>query len=102
MNPTPHLLMLAIDDEVSIQLILQHFFKKNFCVETKSNGKDALAWIQQGNVPDIILADIQMPEMDGFTFLSHIRASGYFQDIPMLMLSGSDSTEGDSQLRRRP
>ena len=89
--------MLAIDDEVSIQLILQHYFQDTFEVETKGNGKEALAWIQKGNVPDIIIADIAMPEMDGYTFIKHIRSSGFLQHIPMIMLSGSDST--DSKIR---
>jgi DNA-binding response OmpR family regulator len=34
-----------------------------------------------------------MPEMDGYAFISQVRASGYLKNIPMVMLSGSDSTE---------
>ena len=93
MTQAAPLSMLAIDDEQSILLILQNYFKSDFTVETKPNGKEALAWIQQGNVPDIIVADINMPEMDGYTFIKHIRSSGFLQNIPMVMLSGSDSTE---------
>ncbi len=90
---TPHLLMLAIDDEVSIQLILQHYFKENFSVITKGNGKEALAWMQEGNIPDIIVADINMPEMDGNAFIDQVRSSGFLKNIPMVMLSGSDTTD---------
>ncbi|MEO6916349.1 MAG: response regulator transcription factor [Chitinophagaceae bacterium] len=93
MKQSAPLSMLAIDDEVSIQLILQQFFKDDYSVETKGNGKEALAWIQKGNVPDIIIADINMPEMDGIAFVKQIRSSGFFQNIPMLMLSASDSTD---------
>lgn len=93
MNQSASLSMLAIDDEQSILLILQNFFKDDFSVETKVNGKEALAWMQKGNVPDIIVADINMPEMDGYTFINHIRSSGFLQNIPMVMLSGSDTTE---------
>jgi two-component system chemotaxis response regulator CheY len=93
MDHLPQLSMLAIDDEVSIQFILQHFFKSKFVVETKGNGKEGLAWIQAGHIPDIILADMQMPEMDGYTFIHHIRSSGFLQHIPLLMLSGSESTD---------
>ncbi|MEO7767479.1 MAG: response regulator transcription factor [Ferruginibacter sp.] len=89
----PHLLMLAIDDETSIQLILQHYFRADFLVITKGNGKEALDWMQQGNIPDIIVADINMPEMDGYTFIDQVRSSGFLQNIPMVMLSGSDSTD---------
>lgn len=92
-QPTPHLSMLAIDDEVSIQLILQHYFKDDFSVITRDNGKKALAWMQEGNMPDIIVADINMPEMDGYTFIDQVRSSGFLKNIPMVMLSGSDSTD---------
>jgi DNA-binding response OmpR family regulator len=94
MNPSAlQLSMLAIDDEVSIQLILQHYFKDSFSVITKGNGKEALAWMQEGNIPDIIVADINMPEMDGYTFIYQVRSSGYLKNIPLVMLSGSDSTD---------
>jgi DNA-binding response OmpR family regulator len=93
LQKSPILSMLAIDDEVSIQLILQHYFKEDFSVITKGNGKEALAWMQEGNIPDIIVADINMPEMDGYTFIDHVRSSGFLKNIPMIMLSGSDSTD---------
>jgi DNA-binding response OmpR family regulator len=93
LQQSPNLSMLAIDDEVSIQLILQHYFKEDFSVITKGNGKEALAWMQEGNIPDIIVADINMPEMDGYTFIDHVRSSGFLKNIPMIMLSGSDSTD---------
>jgi DNA-binding response OmpR family regulator len=93
LQQSPILSMLAIDDEVSIQLILQHYFKEDFSVITKGNGKEALAWMQEGNIPDIIVADINMPEMDGYTFIDHVRSSGFLKNIPMIMLSGSDSTD---------
>ena len=84
--------MLAIDDEVSIQLIIKHYFKNDFSVITKSNGKEALDWMLQGNFPDIIIADLNMPEMDGYTFIEQVRSSGYLRNIPLVMLSGSDIT----------
>jgi len=90
---TAKLTMLAIDDEVSIQLILQHYFKEDFVVITKGNGREALGYMQEGHIPDIIVADINMPEMDGYTFIDHVRSSGFLKNIPMVMLSGSDSTD---------
>ena len=89
---TKQLSMLAVDDEISIQLILQNYFKQDFVVTTKSNGKEALLWMQEGNIPDIIIADINMPEMDGYTFIYQIKSSGFLNNIPIVMLSGSDDT----------
>lgn len=84
--------LLAVDDEKSILLILDFVFGKKFTVEKKSNGKEALDWMNQGNLPDIILADINMPEVDGYEFIKQIRSSGFFRNIPLIMLSGNEST----------
>ena len=88
-----NLTMLAIDDAVSIQLILRHYFQDEFTVYTFGNGTDALTWIQSGNIPDIIVADINMPEMDGFTFIEHLKSSGLFCNIPLVVLSGIESID---------
>lgn len=94
MNPAiPTKTMLAVDDEVSIQMILQHYFQENFTVVTKGNGEEALQWIQEGHIPDVIVADIQMPKLDGYAFIDQVRSSGFLSHVPLVMLSGSDSSE---------
>ena len=85
--------LLTIDDEISIQQILQHYFKDNFTVVTKSNGKEGLIWMQEGNIPDVIIADIDMPEMNGYEFIDHVRLSGLLNEIPLIMLSGNEGSE---------
>ncbi len=89
--------LLVIDDEMAIQRILQHYFKDDFTVITKNNGKEALIWMQQGNLPDIIIADINMPEMNGYEFIEQVRSSGFLSNIPLMMLSGHDNSENRIQ-----
>ncbi len=84
--------ILALDDELSILKILDFYFGKNYNVVSKSNGKVALEWMQQGQLPDIIIADVNMPDMNGLEFIAQIRASGFFRDIPLIMLSGNEGT----------
>jgi two-component system chemotaxis response regulator CheY len=84
--------ILALDDELSILKILDFYFGKNYNVVSKSNGKVALEWMQQGQLPDIIIADMNMPDMNGLEFIAQIRASGFFKDIPLIMLSGNEGT----------
>ena len=90
---TDSLTLLAIDDEISIQQILEHYFKDSFTVVTKSNGKEGLNWMQEGNIPHVIIADIEMPVMNGYEFIDQVRSSGFLSHIPMIMLSGNDSSE---------
>jgi two-component system chemotaxis response regulator CheY len=84
--------LLAIDDEQSILMILDFVFGKKYNVVRKTNGREALDWIRPGNVPDVIVADLNMPEMNGFEFILQIRSSGYYRDIPLIMLSGNENT----------
>ncbi len=84
--------LLAIDDEQSILEILKYFFGTKYDVVQKTNGKDALAWMQQGQLPDVIVADFEMPEMNGYDFIHHVRSSGMFKNIPLVMLSGNENS----------
>ncbi len=87
------LTLLAIDDESTILHILEGFFKASFTVVTKSNARDGLNWMQEGNIPSIIISDLEMPVMDGYELIDQVRASGFLHHIPMIMLSGNDSSE---------
>ncbi|OYT17837.1 MAG: two-component system response regulator [Bacteroidetes bacterium 4572_77] len=84
--------IIAIDDEQSIRFIIENTFKKDYDVTTFKNGEDALISMQSGAIPDIIICDIEMPVMNGFEFITQIRASGFFDDIPLLMLSGKENS----------
>jgi CheY-like chemotaxis protein len=58
-----------------------------------SNGENALEWIQNGNIPDMIIYDVNMPEMDGKEFAKNIRAGELFKFIPFLMLSEDEESK---------
>ncbi len=92
-NKLTGLRILIVDDETSIQKILTQFLKTKHLVFTCNNGKEALTWLYEGNLPDIIIADIEMPIINGFDFIEEIRSSGFFQQIPLIMLSGLDNTD---------
>jgi DNA-binding response OmpR family regulator len=85
--------ILVIDDELSIRLLLDNFLSKTFNVITKNDGFEGLNFLEEGNLPDLIVADIQMPNLDGYDFLTKIRASGFFKHIPVIMLSGIESSK---------
>lgn len=84
--------ILIIDDELSIRMLLENFLKRDYDVVTKNDGLEGLTWLEEGNIPDLIVADIQMPNLDGYDFIKNLRASGFFRQIPLIMLSGIEST----------
>jgi two-component system chemotaxis response regulator CheY len=84
--------LLALDDELSILKILDFYFGKTYNVISKTDGNSAVEWMQQGQLPDVIVADVNMPDMNGMEFIAQIRTSGFFKDIPLIMLSGNEGT----------
>lgn len=72
--------------------LLEQILKSKYKVDTMINGREALEWLYSGNIPDLIVADLRMPELDGFEFIRLIRESGYFADIPLIVLSGEESS----------
>ena len=84
--------ILVIDDEPSICLLLDNFLFKRYEVVSKSDGQEGLEWLE-GKLPDLIICDIQMPNMDGFVFLEKLRQRGFTKHTPVIMLSGTESSE---------
>ncbi|HTX88896.1 MAG TPA: response regulator [Bacteroidales bacterium] len=84
--------ILIIDDERSIRLLLENFLSKRYEVVSKSNGSEAMRWLED-QVPDLIICDIQMPFMDGYEFLKQVRQRSFTQHTPVIMLSGVDTSK---------
>lgn len=84
--------ILVVDDKTSISMLLVQFLSNQFEVETKTDGLEALAWLQMGNMPDLIITDLQMPNMDGTELIKRLKESGYFKNIPVIVLSSKDSS----------
>ncbi len=78
--------ILVVDDEISICLLLENFLSQDYDVVSLNNGSDALEWLE-GNLPDLIISDIQMSKMDGYEFLTNVRKRGFTKHTPFLMLS---------------
>lgn len=84
--------MLLVDDEAAIGLIIQIQFDKDYEITILKNGLDAIKWLLAGNLPDLIVLDLNMPEMNGLEFLKEVRKYSFFKKIPMIVLSGEDSS----------
>ena len=82
-----------IDDDPSIRLLLNQILKDNYKIQMKKNGYDALLYLQEGNIPDMIISDLSMPKMNGTDFLENIRTSNFFNNIPVIVLSAKENSK---------
>ncbi len=85
--------LLILDDDEFMSKLLTQFLGKKYKIKTLPNGLDGLDWMQQGNIPDLIIADLMMPEIDGFEFIKNVRASGFFKEVPIIVLSSKQKSE---------
>ena len=84
--------LLVIDDEPAIRLILEHYFGQEYDVVLTGNGREAMTWLREGHPIDAIVADYEMPVMNGLDFIRELRTVPAHGNTPLLMLSGTDET----------
>lgn len=94
----PHQQILIADDSEMNCALLQEMLQDDFDILEASNGRECLAQLQEfSSSISIVLLDIFMPEMDGFEVLAEMSRLGYLDDIPVVMISSSDS---DASIRQ--
>lgn len=82
--------ILIVDDDANLRMLLEYVLRKEYEVTTRDDGLSAMAWLAAGNIPDLIIADVDMPKLNGYDLLRQVGASGYFRNVPVVMLSGYD------------
>lgn len=82
--------ILLVDDNTPLLNVLKEALEiGEHAVSIAHSGADALATLHDGLTPDAILCDIMMPDMDGITFLRHVRAHPHHQHIFFIAMSGN-------------
>lgn len=86
---------LIVDDDAELLGILRKYLE-NHGLETISaaNGAEALAAAPAGK-PDIIITDVEMPRMDGFTLCRRVKENKVLSDIPVIIMTGKKISEAD-------
>jgi len=87
-NTSQNFKILIVDDEpVNLQVLVNHLSLENYILERASNGMEALAILDNGFEPDIILLDVMMPKMTGLEVCQKVREKYPATDLPILMLT---------------
>jgi DNA-binding response OmpR family regulator len=86
------------DDPVISQMYRMKFEADGFDVQLANNGKRGVASVE-AFVPDMILMDLQMPEMGGAEALAVLRKSDFGKDIPVIILTNLGEEEAPKEIR---
>jgi sigma-B regulation protein RsbU (phosphoserine phosphatase) len=87
-NPSKHILLVD-DNPLFLKLLARAFGKAEFDCYIAHSGQEALLYLQT-QVPDAILSDYEMPEMNGLEFRRNILREERLKDIPFMFLTGFD------------
>ncbi len=102
-------ILIVDDDEGVVMLISRVLSRDGFEVLTAANGRQALD-VAETTPPDLVIMDITMPEMDGYTATTLLKQKPGLRDLPVIYLSGLTAEEdagrafasGGSLLLRKP
>jgi PleD family two-component response regulator len=80
--------ILIVEDDVDLAEMLSAYFRvQGYSVTTAGWGEDAIRIIQRGDVPDIAVLDIGLPDIDGYELCRRIRKVRRARDIPIIFLT---------------
>jgi two-component system chemotaxis response regulator CheY len=88
--------VLIVDDSASMRQLIAFTIKDaGYDVLLAENGRDALEKMSRAKI-DMVITDLNMPEMDGITFIRELRGKADYQFVPIIMLT-TESQEAKKQ-----
>ena len=84
--------LLLVDDEPGLREAVQLYLEDSgFIIDVASNARQGWELLEQ-NLPDLVISDIMMPEVDGYQFLQQLREDPRFQTLPVVFLTAKGMT----------
>lgn len=91
---SPRPVLMVVDDVADNLDVLVELLSDDYQVRAANSGERALKLLDSGKIPDLILLDVMMPEMDGFEVCRRIKANPATADVPVIFLTAmSDTTD---------
>lgn len=87
-NDRVHRVLVVDDDRDIVEWLKTSLTNSGFDVHGAYNGREALALVREAS-PDLILLDVQMPDMDGYEFIRELRKEQATRDVPVIIITGS-------------
>ncbi len=78
--------ILVVDDEPELQALLQIMLERDFEVSQALSGEEAVA-LARDSIPDLILLDVMLPDIDGFEVCHRLKADNHTRSIPIIFVT---------------
>jgi len=85
--------ILIVDDRNEFRRLTKTILESKYEVEGAENGIEALAKLQSGYLPDLIVTDLLMPVLGGKDFVEQLKISGVWKNVPIIVLSSVDKSD---------
>src|SRR3954469_17029457 len=82
--------ILVVDDSAPMRILLEAMLGHKYKVFAATDGLVATMWLSNGNMPDMIITDIQMPNIDGWQLAKNLSGNALYSEIPIIVLTGMD------------
>jgi two-component system, chemotaxis family, chemotaxis protein CheY len=82
--------ILVIDDDRAMCQLIEKMLERRYSIVIMNDGIQAMQWLISGQIPSLIITDIDMPNLNGYDFLKNVKKSGYFKDVPVIVITGYD------------
>jgi two-component system chemotaxis response regulator CheY len=94
--------LLIVDDNEAILRLLTVVFDKKYTVFTASDGVEAISLLSEGIMPNLIISDLQMPNISGYELARHCSTSNIYNNIPIIILSDAPEAEQAADVMQLP
>jgi CheY-like chemotaxis protein len=84
-----HYTILVVDDYPMNIIIIRNFLKDDYTIKAATSSREGLAIMRSPERPDLVLLDIEMPEMDGIEFCKIIRADAALRETPIIFVTAN-------------
>ncbi len=85
--------VLIVEDNAELKIYIYNSLVGKYDVRDAANGREALQLIEEGWMPDMIVTDLMMPEMDGIELINHIRNDFSTSHIPIIMITAKHADD---------
>ena len=89
--------LLIIDDQIENLRVLSGLLKRHYRIQAATSGEEALKLVLAAPLPDLILLDVMMPDLDGYQVCERLKAELRTRDIPVIFLTARTHPEDETR-----